>query len=104
MAWRNRRQLAAKRHPKARLVVTLTPRAAVLLFAQGAVYVGLQATNIVQLARHQYIGAFAVGFLISLLWSWNVKGVAFRSGWGGVTYAAGAAVGTVIGMTIGGWL
>jgi len=80
---------------------TLTRWSAARLFGQGAIYVGLQATNIVQLARHQYAGAFVVGFLISWLWSWNVKGVVFRSGWGGVIYALGAAVGTVIGMLIG---
>lgn len=73
-----------------------------LLFGQGVVYVGLQAANVVQLARHHYTGAFVVGFLISLLWSWNVKGVAVRSGWAGVVYASGAAVGTVLGMFIAG--
>ena len=74
---------------------------AVFLFVQGALYVGLQAANVVQLARHRVGPAFVVGFLISLLWSFNVKGVAFRSGWGGVIYALGAAVGTVIGMWAG---
>jgi len=80
----------------------LTRRTGAILFVQGMVYVGLQAANVVQLARHHFVGAFVVGFLISLLWGWNVKGVAFRCGWGGVVYAAGAAVGTVIGMFIGG--
>ena len=72
------------------------------LFTQGCVYVGLQAANVVQLARHHYTEAFVVGFLISLLWSWNVKGVAARGGWGGVVYASGAAVGTVLGMFLSG--
>ena len=80
----------------------MTARSALQLFAQGIVYVGLQAANVVQLAKHHYVGAFVVGFLISLLWSWNVRGVAFRSGWGGVVYAAGAAVGTIAGLFLAG--
>lgn len=80
----------------------MTLRSSGLLFGQGVVYVGLQAANVVQLARHHYVGAFIVGFLISLLWSWNVKGVAFRSGWGGVVYAFGAAVGTILGLFVAG--
>lgn len=77
-------------------------RLAVSLFARGVIYVGLQAANVVQLSKHHYVGAFAVGFLISLLWSWNVKDVAARGGWGGVVYAGGAAVGTVLGMWLSG--
>lgn len=80
----------------------MTFKSASLLFGQGCIYVGLQAANVVQLARHHYGGAFVVGFLISLLWSWNVKGVANRSGWAGVVYASGAAIGTVAGMFIAG--
>lgn len=72
------------------------------LFFRGVVYVGLQAANVVQLARHHYVGAFIVGFLISLLWSWNVKAVATRDGWAGVVYSFGAAVGTVLGLYISG--
>ena len=77
-------------------------RLAVSLFMRGVVYVGLQAANVVQLSKHHYVGAFVVGFLISLLWSWNVKDVAARGGWGGVVYAAGAALGTVLGLFIAG--
>lgn len=82
----------------------VTTKDGALLFGQGVVYVGLQAANVVQLARHHYGGAFVVGFLISLLWSWNVKGVAHRGGFGGVVYATGAAFGTVIGMWLAGML
>lgn len=77
-------------------------KSAALLFGQGLVYVGLQAANVAQIARHHYTGAFVVGFLISSLWAWNVKSVAFRSGWGGTIYAFGAAFGTVLGMYLAG--
>jgi hypothetical protein len=84
--------------------VALTRRAAAALFAQGWIYVGLQATNIAQIAKRHFVGAFVVGFLISWLWSWNVKGVAFRSGWGAVFYALGAGCGTVFGMLLVRWI
>lgn len=70
------------------------------LFLRGVLYVGLQAINTVQLAEHRYLGAFVVGFLISLVWSFNVRQVAIRSGWAGAVYALGAAVGTVGGLYI----
>ncbi len=71
-----------------------------MLFLQGLVYVGLQAANIAQIAKRHYVGAFLVGYLISWLWSLNVKGVAFRSGWGAVWYALGAGCGTITGMVL----
>jgi hypothetical protein len=77
---------------------SITPRVGLILFGQGVVYVGLQAANVTQLALGHYVGAFVIGFLISLLWGWNVKGVAFRNGWGGFVYALGAGVGTLAGM------
>lgn len=80
----------------------MTARTGGALFFRGVVYVGLQAANVVQLAKHHYGGAFVVGFLISLLWSWNVKAVATRNGWAGVVYSFGAAVGTVVGLYIAG--
>jgi hypothetical protein len=82
---------------------SVSPRVALVLFGQGLVYVGLQATNVVQLARQHYIGAFVVGVLISWLWGWNVKGVAFRNGWGGFIYSLGAGIGTVCGMFLVHW-
>lgn len=86
---------------EARRVAPLTWRSAALLFVQGTIYVGLQAANFVQIAQHNVIGAVFFGFLISWLWGWNVKGVAFRNGWGGIVYALGAALGTGIGMLLG---
>lgn len=77
-------------------------KSAARLFFQGCIYVGLQAANVVQLARHHYVGAFIVGFLISLVWSRNVKDISCRSGWAGVVYSFGAACGTVIGLFISG--
>ena len=72
------------------------------LFGRGLIYVGLQAANVAQIASHHYVGAFFVGFLISLVWSRNVKDISSRSGWAGVVYSLGAALGTVIGMHIAG--
>jgi hypothetical protein len=71
-----------------------------LLFFRAYIQVGLVAINTYQLAHGYYLGAFIVGFLISLVWSYNVKSMAFGSFADKVSYALGAACGTVTGLYI----
>lgn len=77
-----------------------TIRAKAGLFLTGLIQVALVATNTYQIAHKRYVGALAVGFLISLVWTLNVKRVAF-GGWSDrITYATGAMVGTGLGLFI----
>jgi hypothetical protein len=72
----------------------------ILLFLTGMVQVLLVAINTYQLAHKKWIGCFIVGFLISFVWTYNVKRIAFGKFWERVIYALGAAVGTIIGLFI----
>lgn len=70
-----------------------------LLFARGFLVVSLVAVNTYQLAHEHFLGAFIVGFLISLTW-WFNAGTSGRSvdRNDGFFYALGAATGTVTGL------
>jgi len=78
------------------------------LFLTGFLQVILVCLNTYQIAAFVkkqdfiiLIGIFIIGFLISLLWSFNVKKVAFGSLLNRIWYASGAACGSVIGVIIG---
>lgn len=68
------------------------------LFFRAVLQVTLVALNTYQVAHGHYIGAIIVGFLISLVWTFNVKSAAFGSFYDKLIYASGAAVGTGIGL------
>lgn len=70
------------------------------LFGTGVVQVCLVAINTWQISQSKWIGAFIVGFLISFVWTFNVKKVAFGNMWHRIAYAGGAAIGTILGLFI----
>lgn len=71
-----------------------------LLFLSGMVQVLLVAINTYQLAHKKWIGCFVIGFLISFVWTFNVKRIAFGKFWERIIYALGAAVGTILGLLL----
>jgi hypothetical protein len=68
------------------------------LFLGAWLQVFLVAVNTYQLAHHKLVGCFIIGFMISFVWTFNVKKVAFGTTWDRITYAFGAGVGTVTGL------
>lgn len=70
------------------------------LFITGFIQVILVAINTYQIANKKYIGILVVGFLISLVWSWNVKKVAFGSNMDRFIYATGAGIGSLVGVLL----
>ena len=70
----------------------------ILNFATGATQVSLVVSNTWQIANEKYIGAIIVGFLISLVWTFNVRAAAFGTIKQRLTYCAGAATGTALGL------
>lgn len=72
------------------------------LLLTGFLQVLLVAVNTVLLARANYIGVTAVSFLISFVWSWNVRKVAFGGMTDRVLYSTGAALGGLSGLYLGG--
>lgn len=74
------------------------------LFLTGFVQVLLVGVNTWQIAHEKWAGAFIVGFLISYVWSWNVKKVAFGSHTARIVYALGAGLGTLVGLGLARWI
>lgn len=68
-----------------------------LLFGTAALQVSFVSMNVVFISKAMIIPMLATGFMISLVWTLNVKKIAF-SGWRSrFIYAAGAMVGTGVG-------
>lgn len=68
------------------------------LFFTGLLQICLVTANTYLIARSVYWAIFLIGFLISFIWSWNVKKIAFGCIWDRLVYSLGAAVGGVIGL------
>jgi len=70
------------------------------LFLTGFTQVFLVTVQTYFIAKVFYAGVFIVGFLISIVWTWNVRKVAFGSRIDRVTYSLGAAFGALIGLLL----
>jgi hypothetical protein len=70
------------------------------LFITGFVQVFFVAINTYFLSKISYLGVFLCAFMISLIWSWNVKKVAFGTTSDRLIYALGAAFGSIVGLLI----
>ena len=47
------------------------------LFTTGFMQVFFVAVNTFFISKEYYVGVFICGFIISMIWSWNVKKIAF---------------------------
>jgi hypothetical protein len=68
------------------------------LFITGFVQVFFVAINTYFLSKGFYIGVFFCGFIISFIWSWNVKKVAFGTMQDRIYYSLGAGFGSLFGL------
>ena len=78
------------------------------LFITGFIQVVLVSVNTWQIAEqkvidYRYLHILVTGFFISFVWSFNVKGVAFGDIWNRLSYAFGAGIGTIAGVTVAMW-
>jgi hypothetical protein len=67
----------------------------------GWIQVTLVCLNTWQIAHGKLAGAVIVSFLISLVWTCNVRTAAFGSWWDRVIYCFGAAGGCATGLWLG---
>lgn len=70
------------------------------LFLTGFIQVVLVAINTYQIANEKYLGVFFIGFLISFVWTFNVKKIAFGTWEDRIIYSSGAALGSLTGLII----
>jgi hypothetical protein len=75
----------------------------VRLFSTGFLQVFFVAINTIFLANQYYLGVVFASFAISLIWSFNVKKVAFGSMRDRLIYAIGAMTGSVAGLFVSQW-
>lgn len=71
-----------------------------ILFTTALVQVSLVAANVIFISRGQIVSMLITGFLISLLWTFNIKKIAFSTIRDRFVYATGAMVGTGIGYYV----
>lgn len=78
------------------------------LFLTGLLQVILVCLNTYQIAMFaktkeliMLVGIVIVGFLISFIWTFNVKKVAFGDMYNRICYASGAATGSAVGVYLG---
>lgn len=68
------------------------------LFSTGFIQVYFVAVNTYFIANEMYLGVLIAAFMISLIWSFNVKKIAFGSLSDRVVYALGATCGSLVGL------
>ena len=69
-------------------------------FFQSFFQVGLVSISTILITKHLYFGIFIVGFLISLLWTFNVSRIAVSTIKQKLTYSLGAGTGAVCGVLL----
>jgi hypothetical protein len=75
-------------------------RDSIKLFITGFVQVFFVAINTYFLSKEFYLGVFICGVIISLIWSWNVKKIAFGSFKERLLYSLGAGFGSLFGLIV----
>ena len=78
--------------------------AKVKLFISAMTHVALVAMNMVFLTSHNIVMLGVTGFLISLIWTFNVKKVAFGTWMDRIVYSCGACTGTLSGYYLATYL
>jgi hypothetical protein len=72
----------------------------VLLFLSGFLQVIFVSSSTYQIAHGFIFGATITGFLVSLIWSYNVKRIAFCDTTDRIIYAFGAGLGSFLGVYV----
>lgn len=70
------------------------------LFFTGFLQVFFVAINTYFITKQFYAGVFATSFVISFIWSFNVRKVAFGSMKDRITYSLGASIGGLSGLAL----
>lgn len=73
-------------------------KSSIQLFATGLLQVFFVAINTVFLSKSLYLGVGLAAFMISMVWSYNVKKVVFGTIADRIAYAAGASAGSLLGL------
>jgi hypothetical protein len=70
----------------------------ITLFFTGFIQVYFVSINTYFLAKEMYFGVLTAAFMISIIWSYNIKKIAFGTTKDRILYAMGASLGSVAGL------
>lgn len=68
------------------------------LFITGTIQVYFVAINTYFLSKELYVGVTVAAFMISMIWSYNIKKIAFGTWTDRVLYSLGATAGSLAGL------
>lgn len=68
------------------------------LFGTGVLQVFFVAVNTVFLSKHIALGILFAAFMISMVWSYNIKKIVFGTLRDRIFYSCGAATGSLLGL------
>lgn len=68
------------------------------LFGTGVLQVYFVAINTVFLSREYFLGVLFAAFAISMVWSYNIKKIAFGTLSERIVYSLGATAGSMLGL------
>jgi len=71
-----------------------------LLFITAVCQVTFVAMNVQFISSHKIMPMLITGFMISFVWTLNIKRVVFGGWWDRIIYATGAMIGTGLGYLI----
>jgi hypothetical protein len=69
----------------------------IYLFLTALIQVMLVSMNVIFITYHHVLAMVLTGFSISIIWTFNVKKIAFGSLTDRIIYATGASIGTLTG-------
>lgn len=81
-----------------------TMKGRIQLFITGLLQVTFVAMNVIFISHKMIIPMLVTGFMISLVWTLNVKRIAFGGWTDRLTYSFGAMCGTGLGFLISNWI
>jgi hypothetical protein len=70
------------------------------LFLNGFIQVFFVSINTVLVIKNNFIGIFICSFLVSFIWSNNIKKIVFSNSIERIKYALGASFGSIIGILL----
>ncbi|MBM9546110.1 hypothetical protein JWG40_03730 [Leptospira sp. 201903074] len=70
------------------------------LFLTGFLQVLFVCANTYMISKQKYMWVLVFGFLISFIWSWNVRKIAFGNIFDRIKYSIGSAAGGGVGLFV----
>jgi hypothetical protein len=98
--WRLSTEEEVKRVDRRTSIVISSTKDRVMLFSTGFIQVAFVGANSYLVAKYVPLGIFLTSFMISIIWTHNIRKVVFGGAIDRFLYALGAAFGALVGSSI----